>query len=79
VGFGGFPFDLAFGLWSGDLPGNVTTRKAPRRTGVIAVPSEVVMRVPPAHSYNAGRAGLGWMDECDCARGVQLGCVRGML
>jgi hypothetical protein len=52
--------DLIFGLWSGDLHGNVTTRKAPRRKhGSGRCPrSEVVIRVPPARSYNAGRAGL---------------------
>jgi len=54
------PRQWVFGLWSGDLHGNVTTRKSPRRiheSGRHPM-SEVVMRVFPARSYNAGRAGL---------------------
>ncbi len=29
-------------------------------------PGSEVIRVPPTHSYNAGKAGLRWMDECVC-------------
>jgi len=32
-------------------------------------PGSEVIRVPPTHSYNAGKAGLRWMDEC--VRGEQ--------
>jgi|LauGreDrversion2_3_1035106.scaffolds.fasta_scaffold640454_2 hypothetical protein len=35
----------------------------------------VIIRVPPTHSYNTDRAGLGWMDGWVCVRCVQLGCV----
>jgi hypothetical protein len=31
--------------------------------------SGLSIRVSPSHSYNAGRAGLGWMSGCKCTLG----------